>query len=470
MFILTLMASTALSNCQADLGNYEVTYLSERQFKIEAQYSEPYTEFHLGHSPTNDRPEAQSESVHNIIAYDVSGGKIDIAYAGNGSWAAPKGAIRISYELSADHDEVLWPHGADEVAHPFGGGYYFTGTAFFIGPDWNANSCPVNISFNTPEGWALTAPWADGPLTGTAKSIEDLQDNGFAIGPFTDSTQRVGNLTLNSLFDPTIEPVVRPYVDKVMDDLLPAFAEYFGGAPSADYTTFHFAYGSSDGSAFARSFTMQYEWPLNTAERLIWAHGLAHETMHLWTGVVERADLENEWFLEGFTDYLAIKHLYREGYYDDYQLRNLLASIVTRHQLGYRLSQGTSLREAGSNKGQNWFLIYGSGALIALMLDAEMSAIEPHAFDDMMATLYQNGKQEYDFERLMSFMDQHSNGRAQEIFDAVDGGLSPNEINAVLNPRGISVAGRMDLSYLSFTGKCRKKNNCAPEFLKKSKK
>ncbi len=469
MLMLTMMASTTLATCQADFGAYEVTYLSDRKFRVEATFTEPQQTFHLGHAPTNERPEAQSASIHELSAYDASGAKIDITYQGTGDWET-KGATRIAYDLIADHDEVKWPHGADETAHPFGGGYYFTGTAFFVGPSWGSSKCPVTVNFDVPDGWTLTAPWANGDLTATALSIEDLQDNGFAIGPFDTSVQQVGDLKLTSVFDEKIEAQVRPFVSELLNDLLPAYRAYFGGEPAADYSTFHFAYGNSDGSAFARSFTMQYDWPLNSAERPIWAHGLAHETMHLWTGAIERADHEIEWFLEGFTDYLAIKHLYREGYYDDFQLRNLLASIVTRHQLGYRLSQGTSLRDAGLNKGQNWFLIYGSGALIAFMLDADMSSIEPQAFDEMIAALYANGNQEYDFEQLMAFMDQHSNGRSREIFDAVNGGLSPNEINAVLYPRGVSVAGRMDLSYVSFTGNCRKRNGCAPAFLTKAKK
>lgn len=461
-----LMASAlALGNCEANFAAYKATYTGERQFKIEAEFVTSQTEFLLGHNPTDNRPEGQAKSIRELTAFDAAGKEIEISYKGEGAWNVQEGAARITYQIVVDHDQVEWPYGADEVGHPFGGGYYFAGTTFFVGPYAQPTTCPVQVTFDVPEGWTLTAPWATGGLEGLAQSIVDLGDNGFAIGPFLPSTQKVGGLTLNSVYDIRLAKDVQPYVSSLLDVLLPAYTDYFGGAPAANYSTFHFGYASSDGSAFSRSFTMQYEYPLNLVERPLWAHGLAHETMHLWTGVVERVDHEIEWFTEGFTDYLAIKHLYREGYLDDEGLRSELAGLVTRHQLGKRMSQGTSLRDAGANKGQNWFLIYGSGALIALILDADMSTTEPGSFDAMMAELYGQGEQPYDFERLIEFLNAHSNGRAIEVFNAVDGGLRPNEINRQLSPAGIGVAGMLDRTFISFEGNCRKSKGCAPKFL-----
>jgi len=462
---LLAVAAAQTGGCQTSFASYDVAYLGDRQFRIEAEFETPQTEFGLWHYPTAERPEGQSESIHDLTAQDSQGQDIAIAYVGDGEWKAAQGAARIHYNLLADHDEIEWPYGADEVGHPFGGGFYFAGTAFFVSPWSDAPACPVDVQFHGPKNWALTAPWAGGGLHGKADSIADLQDNGFAIGPFETVTQKVGALSITSVFDPRLAKDVRPFVGNVLDDLLPAYAEYFNGQPAADYSTFHFGYSSSDGSAFARSFTVQYEWPLNMTERPMWAHVLAHETMHLWTGAVKRADHEIEWFLEGFTDYLTVKHLYREGYLDDEGLRHQLAGFVTRHQLGKRMSQGVSLRDAGLNKGQNWFLIYGSGALIALILDAELSTAEPGAFDEMMAALYADSDEPYDFERLVAFFDERSNGRASKIFNAVDGGLRPGGVNALLAPTGIGVAGKADLTHVSFEQNCRKKRGCAPDFL-----
>lgn len=460
------LAAGTISNCVADFAQYTAAYIAPRKFEIEAEYTTPQSEFWIGHQPTEARPEAQSESVRNLTAYDADDRKIEINYTGEGTWRTEVGVSRISYQLVADHDEIKWPHGADEVAHPFGGGYYFTGKAFFVGAGTEDMTCPIEVRFDVPETWTLTAPWALGEHNGSASSMLDLFDNGFAIGPYKTITQKVGDLSLTSVFDDRLAEQVEPYIGGLLGDLLPAYTKYFGGAPAADYSTFHFAYPSSDGSAFARSFTLQYEYPLNMIERQLWSRLLAHETMHLWIGVVERTDQEIEWFTEGFTDYLAIKQLYRLGYLDDESLRSEIASIVTRHQLGKRMSGDTSLRAAGANKGQNWFLIYGSGAVIALILDAEMSLEKPGSFDDMMAKLFGKGKQSYDFDSLMAFLDGSSNGRASNVFKAVDKGLRANQINSRLNPAGVGVAGMMDRTVISFVDKCNKPKGCAPSFLK----
>ncbi len=466
--ILAVAAAQTIT-CPTNFASYDVAYLGDNKFKIEATFENPQTEFGVWHQPTTERPEGQSQSVRGLTAQDSQGRDITIAYAGEGEWKASRNATRISYTLLADHDEIEWPHGADEVGHPFGGGYYFAGTALFIAPSKNRPPCPVDVQFHGPENWTLTAPWATENLHGKAKSFRDLQYNGFAIGPFEAVTQKVGALSITSVFDPRIEKDVRPFVGNVLDDLLPAYGEYFKGKPAADYSTFHFGYSSSDGSAFERSFTLQYEWPLNMTEKPMWAHVLGHETMHLWVGAIQRADHEIEWFSEGFTDYLTVKHLYHQGYLDDEGLRHQLGSFVTRHQLGKRLSQGVSLRDAGLNKGQNWFLIYGSGALIALILDAELSTADPGSFDAIMAELYADSAEPYDFERLMAFFDARSDGRASEVFNAVDGGLRPGKINALLAPAGIGVAGRAEMTYISFEENCRKKRGCAPDFLAKTK-
>ncbi len=460
-------AAAAAGGCEQDFATYDVVYLGDRLFQVEAAFAAPHTTVGVNHQPSDDRPEGQSESIRKIKAFDSAGVETAIAYKEYGDWSALEGASRISYQLVVDHDEVKWRHGADEVGHPFGGGYYFAGHAFFVGPYSEDPTCPVSVTFDAPVGWTLTAPWAADGLSGRALSMSDLHDNGFAVGPFEKVEQKVGALSLTSVYDPKLEKDVRPVITGMLNDLLPAYTGYFGGQPAAAYSTFHFSYANSDGSAFARSFALQYEWPLNLTEKPIWSHVLAHETMHLWTGVVERADHEIEWFIEGFTDYLAVKHLYREGYLDDEGLRRQLGVFVSRHQLGKRMSQGTSLRDAGLAKGDNWFLIYGSGALIALILDAEQSTAEPGAFDAMMADLFAAAGEPYDFERLISFMDNHSDGRAREVFDAVDAGLRPNDINTRLVPAGLGVAGYVDQTYISFNGKCRKRRRCAPPFLQK---
>lgn len=466
--LILAAAAQAGAACAEDMAHYEVEFVREREFAVAAQFVEPQTGFVVWHQPTEERPEGQAGSIRNLAAFDAEGRAVDIAYEGGGRWTAQEGAHSIRYTIVVDHDRFVWPHGADEVGHPFDGGYFFAGTAFFVSPTEDRETCPVSVTFEAPEGWTLTAPWATGGLKGRAPTVEDFQVNGFAVGPYRPSVQRVGDFALTSVYERRLADVVQSFGEELLEGLLPAYTDYFGGQPASGYSTFHFAYGSSDGSAFRQSFTLQYEWPLNDVEKPAWARALAHETMHLWIGAegIRRADHQIEWFTEGFSDYLSIKHLYRAGFMDDEELRQQLGGVVTRHQLGSRLSGGTSLRDAGLEKGRNWFLIYGGGGLIAFVLDAEMSRAAPGSFDRMMAALYANRDEPYSFERLMSVMDAHSEGRASEIFNAVDAGMRHNQINERTRPAGVGVAGFVDTTYVVFDQNCDDPRGCAPAFLR----
>lgn len=454
--------------CAADMAEYEVAVVRAREFLVTAEFAEPQGGFQLWHQPTSDRPEGQAGSVRDLAGFDGDGRAVEVVYDGEGRWSAPAGARTIRYRLVVDHDRFRWPHGADEVGHPFDGGYFFAGTAFFVSPAEGRETCPVSVTFDAPEGWTLTAPWATGGLSGRAPTVEDFQVNGFALGPYEPSVQRIGDFALTSVYEERLGEIAKPFGEELLEKLLPAYTDYFGGQPASGYSTFHFSYGNSDGSAFRQSFTLQYEWPLNEVEKPAWARALAHETMHLWIGAegIRRADHQIEWFTEGFTDYLAIKHLYLAGFMDDEELRQQLGGVITRHQLGSRLSGGTSLREAGLEKGRNWFLIYGGGGLIAFVLDAEMSRAEPGSFDRMMADLYAKRDEPYSFDRLMSVMDAHSDGRATEIFTAVDAGMRHNQVNERTRPAGVGVAGFVDTTYVVFERNCDDPRGCAPAFLR----
>ncbi len=467
--LLAEAAFAQVGDCEEPAARYTVTYEGERLFGVNATFAIPRSRLILQHYPSDARPRGQSASIRNLTAVAKDGGPTGGAYEADGVWRFEAPAASISYTLVADHDEVEWTYGADEVAHPLGEGFYFTGHAMFLAPEEEAPDCPVSVEFSLPEGWTLTSPWPGEGAARRPDSFDSLRFNGFAVGPFAPSLQRVGDFTVTSIFEDRLEDAVRPHIEDVLEALLPAYVRYFGGQPAADYATFHFTYPTSDGSAFRHSFTLQYAWPLNLTERPAWDRVLAHETMHLWIGAggITGEDHQLDWFTEGFTDYLAVKHLYNAGFLDDEGLRREIGGMVSRYQLGRRLSAGVPLREAGLEKGRHWFRIYGSGSTLALVLDAEMSRREAGAFDRMMRAIFAGGAEPYAFERLMAVMDAHGDGLASARFSAIDDGLSWNEINALTAPSGLSLAGYVETTIVEFSGPCkRRRRTCAPAFLK----
>ena len=129
-----------------------------------------------------------------------------------------------------------------------------------------------------------------------------------------------------------------------------------------------------------------------------------------------------------------------------------------------------SLVEAGHNKNHNRMMVYGGGAVVALLLDAEMASQNgPGTFETMLADVFAQSDQPYTQARLMSVLDQHSNGRASQILADIDQGLNPFVMADRLEASGIILSVfTPEEMYVSFTGKgCNKPDApCPPAHLR----
>ena len=119
-----------------------------------------------------------------------------------------------------------------------------------------------------------------------------------------------------------------------------------------------------------------------------WAHALTHEFLHLWNGISMRpAGTQGQWFNEGVTEYLTALLVTRSGLASPtYPLRYLTVMYD-----GYRKRAGeTSLVAGGRSKSQNFFLLYGGGMAVGLLLDEEIrrSSHFRYGIEDLMRRMY----------------------------------------------------------------------------------
>ncbi|MGH8104988.1 MAG: hypothetical protein ACREO2_01570, partial [Arenimonas sp.] len=182
-------------------------------------------------------------------------------------------------------------------------------------------------------------------------------------------------------------------------------------------------------------------------------------------GVRISGDGSAYWFTEGFTDYLTVKLMRQSGLTDENLANQRIANQIRRYQIGKRLSPDVSLGAAGKQKHKNWELIYGGGAMLALLLDAELSQQSPTAFRDLMRQVQHNKGVSYDNDRMLATLDASTNGRASALMAQVNKGLTLSEIRSMLAKSGVSVEGfASDEVYVTLMP-CNK-DVCASAFLR----
>ena len=419
--------------CNGPVVEYNVTYEGGRLFHVEAHFAIAPGALDLYFFPTPDHPEGQAEFIRDLVAYNEAGDAVPITYTEYGTWEVTPGTRSVEYRVSATHDDTEWGPGKDEVGTVFDDTFFFVGNTFLLA-DYSWPDCPGRIEFNLPEGWRVTSPWGREGKGFVGETWERVTHNGFALGQDPAESSLIGDISIQWVVADALEPI-KPRINDIITRLLPVYIDYFGGASVSNYATFFFTDKMSDGGAFRDSFAMRIATPLTSTEEITWSHTLGHELLHTWIGSngITSSSLEDfdhtYWFLEGFTDYLTVKLMVQAGLISHAQYERRLAGMIERYRVGQQISPGLTLKVAGEDKGANWELIYGGGAVMAWLLDAEMARENPEGMRPMMRTLFKQSDRPYNFERLIGIMDQETQGVAREVYNWV------NEVQSVTDLR-----------------------------------
>ena len=146
--------------------------------------------------------------------------------------------------------------------------------------------------------------------------------------------------------------------------------------------------------------------PRNSAGGM-WAYVLVHEMIHMWCGgaLRHRSSQDEEWFSEGFADYLTMVVGGRTGVVNE-RTRLFHMGLMWG---GYQGLVGEQpLTTAGRQKSRFYNFIYGGGMNVGLLLDIEIRKATggTRRIDDLMQALYQEfgvtdrDMDSYDVERV----------------------------------------------------------------------
>ncbi|KUJ61433.1 hypothetical protein AR687_13440 [Flavobacteriaceae bacterium CRH] len=150
------------------------------------------------------------------------------------------------------------------------------------------------------------------------------------------------------------------------------------------------------GMGFPNGFSFRYSGPLD----VIKTHLIAHEVSHNWIGIqlkYQSQGMENNWFNEGFNDYIAVYNLVKTGFFDQKAFLNYMndENLKPHYSSPIRTISGDSI-EANFFKNSLYEKIpYQRGLIYAFYLDNQIrlaSKGKKNIRDFLLALYIQNKK------------------------------------------------------------------------------
>jgi len=314
-----------------------------------------------------------------------NGKRLDTQREKGGIWQvnAPDGTVlSLRYTVHLKHDDHDWNPAGGIDARPavVEDALFYVSKALFIYSDEEA--ADATITFHLPEGWMVSSPWtvlADKPNHWRAGDLTSLINNALVLGNHLVSEVEDGSMTVILAVDPALKEDLPIFVE-TLSLQLSAYRKIFGKTPDDRFLITLRRDAVNDGEAFTSSFNQVFHYTDLSARKIVWANTFGHELFHYWNGAgrIQGTDHRfTEWFSEGFTEYYASLTLVRTGIVPVELWYKKLEIYMSRFFVARNMFPGEkpSLVEAGMDKQQNWMLIYGGGASVALMLDIHIRSI-----------------------------------------------------------------------------------------------
>ncbi|RYY66099.1 MAG: hypothetical protein EOO13_16265, partial [Chitinophagaceae bacterium] len=311
---------------------------------------------------STELPNGTADLIKDLSITDSKGNKINYEPVQKGRWKLSRHAspLTISYTVALDHQKYNWDNygGIDAVSYVNTDGIFGTGYSFFIVPDSMNATC--NIQFEMPAGWKAATPWQQiGAAAFKTKNTDDLLNNCFFVGTHLQKTLKVGSFEVLMAVGGQLKPKAALF-EQVLSASIQQYWKIFKRAEIKKYLVVLNEGNMTDGDAFNNSFDQLIKGEVNKDGMISWGNILAHETFHLWNGISMYSNEQLEWFKEGFTEYMSVKTLRKNGLINDALLLKKLESFHSRYWLASNItSRDVTLKDAGDNKSSNVFLLYG---------------------------------------------------------------------------------------------------------------
>ncbi len=440
--------------------HYAVHANDKKEVKVNAGFTLLNdTIFIYARGTTTQLPEGEAGFVKNLVIKNDHNEMISYRYAGDGNYILnnikPGMGVQISYDLITTHKNYNWNHvgGVDEAAFTNEDGLFFVGYTIFIVPDLDMKN--VKVSFELPSAWKASTPWKKiNSREFVAESGRLLLNNCFMIGKHNETIINVSGMEIRLAIAGELSYAV-PLIESTMKKLIPAYAKLFNGIPASQYLVAMSPERMTDGSAFRRSFSQIFKGRIDEKGIATWGYIMAHEIFHLWNGHSILPAGQEEWFKEGFTDYMTNLVLRRTGLINDEIVYQKIAHMASRYWYDRYWQRDTlSIRETGNQKEQFRFGVYGGGALVAMALEVEMRKATGnrtgviHLMGKMFEEFAKKGK-EYTITDIIDIVNNLTGKNLKPFFDKYVTGREYLDLEPFLAEMGLDFHTMIEEVYVS---------------------
>lgn len=381
--------------------------------------------------PVKNVPEGEAAYVQNLEVRDAQNQVISAQYTQEGEWkvkVSKQATFSIRYEIRLEHDAEEWfeAGGVDEVSYSTADGFFSTGYALFIFPNVEdlAAIRDVTVRFVLPTGWKASTPWKsiDNQSFQPSPDLRFLLNNCLFVGSHEEQTVVLDDFELRMAIGKQYIAQKTLFID-LMKPMLAETKKLFGGALQKQYLIVIGAHNMTDGSAFRQSFSQIIKGEVNLQNRITWGQIMAHETFHLWNGHALQPAEQLEWFKEGITDYMTNVLLSRLQILDTDAVLKRLEKAYTRYLVSKFIQKSPfSLQEAGNQKQEQRFLVYGGGLLFGFALDIEIRQATQNqkGLDDLLKKMYEKfavSGQKYTYKDIVEIANSLTNKDLTPFFE-----------------------------------------------------
>jgi predicted metalloprotease with PDZ domain len=404
-------------------------------------------------------PNGQADLVELVAVIGENGRDVTFEDEGMGDWklvgVSAGERVTVRYRVKLEHGNYDWNAGIDEMAYRTEDGLFFTGHSLFMIAGFDGSPA-ATVVYDLPKGWHATTPW---DMTSGGYQVDDTNSlirNCFFLGTHQEESIELDGFTFTLVLDGVLAQKRDLFV-AAMAPVLPAARKMFGGMPLKNrYLAIISQSDRSDGGAFSDSYSMLIKGEVDSASSVIWGHGIAHELVHFWNGhsMAPNSQME-EWFKEGFTDYVTLLIRSREGLDSrDVIFRKLENAqrrfLISRMIMGLEMN----MRDAAENKHRNRMLVYGGGTLVAFALDVSIreATKNERGMDDYLAAVfaeYGDGKSQYGLPDLIRIASEVAGQDMTWLFDEYVTGVEMFELDGFARGAGLRVDTMMDEIYLT---------------------
>jgi len=420
--------------------NYYTVLLNKedlRNVKIEADLILENDTLYMDWESASFLDKGWSHFVRDIKAFDKKNKQLKLTSIDNAKWLVKGGkknsAIHLEYSVQIDHDKINWEEGGhDESAYVLDKSLFFIGSAVFITASKKATT-NYEIEFNIPKNWNIASSLK--AVTNhkfTAKGIELLRRSCFFIGDILKQDLSIGeNAQVQLAAAKNNEPTLQ-FLSQIVPLINQELTSYFGGeganrflcianiAPNTKEFQPYFS-----GGAFPNAMSIILPGIPDQNLQPVIGYLFTHELTHLWNGVGIKAEtprLEN-WFIEGFTDYITLKTLLRLGFIDQEFFLNNRQGIRDQFEKYTKQADKISMRNAGLKKQEYYDLVYSGGFIMAFITDIELvnTTKGEKTLKNFMQTMYkkygnQNNSKNYKYEDILKVLNEQSSMNFTDIY------------------------------------------------------